>query len=110
MLTTDQNVFDENNLLAALRRKDATIVVVGPLIGKMRQLERRQLTDRDRLGFDVGSRGVLTVVEFVLNRIFHSFEGKDAEETEINERILNLYTIDISDAERVVLTLKQLGY
>lgn len=110
MSITGQNVRDENDLLVALRRKDSTITVIGPLVGKMQQLKQRQLTDRDRLGFDVGSRGVLTVVEFVLNRIFRSFKGKDAKETEINERILNLYTIDTSDAERAVLTLKQSRY
>lgn len=97
-------------LLEALQHKVSEITVKGELVEKMRILKKAQLSDTERMGSDLGSSGVLSVAEYGLNKIFGSFKGETKEETKINEKISNLYSITISTPDTAELRLKQLDY
>jgi len=109
MLTT-VHVHNQTELLQEVKKQTDQIILTDELARFARELKKYQLTPHERLGSDLGSAGMTGLAENILNRVFQSYEGKDEEETRINERIQILYNIQLVDAETVMLRLKQLDY
>lgn len=97
-------------LSAAVKKQVSEIYVTGELVAALSELKKAQLTETERMGSDLGGRGVLTIAEFGLNKLFGSFKGVTKEETRMNERISTLYQIQLQGPEKAYLRLKQLDY
>lgn len=100
-----------DGLKQALKEKRERIYISGDLIRKLKEYKSQQLTDLDRLGFELGSRGVLTIAEYVFNLIADHFDQTETkEEHKVRRKIINLYHIKIKKDDLVELSLKMLDY
>lgn len=100
-----------DGLKQALKEKRERIYISGDLIRKLKEYKSQQLTDLDRLGFELGSGGVLTIAEHVFNLIADHFDQTETkEEHKVRRKIINLYHIKIKKDDLVELSLKMLDY
>ncbi|WP_207941454.1 hypothetical protein DOK78_001068 [Enterococcus sp. DIV2402] len=109
-MVTTVHVYNQTELLQALKKQIDQIILTDELAQLARELSNQQLTSTERLGTDLGSGGMSSLTEHILNRVFHSYQGATKEETQLNERIHVLYNIQTLDNETVMLRLKQLDY
>lgn len=98
-------------LKSALKEKRERIYVSGDLIQKLKEYKSEQLTNLDRLGFELGGRGVLNIPEYIFNLIADHFDKTETkEEQKIRRKIINLYNIKLREDHMVELSLKMLDY
>ncbi|WP_367370264.1 hypothetical protein [Latilactobacillus curvatus] len=91
------------------------IMAMGPeLIQYLTHIKASQLSDTDHLGFDLGSAGILTLIEQVVNTAFfdhfHMFDDAAPIEPKLTRKILVLYHLKPIDDQHFLLHLKQLDY
>ena len=80
-------------LAEALRQQVDEITVSKGMHPQMQALANRQLSDHDRLGFEIGGRGVLTVLEHGFNHVQAKMKKGDRLQAQIDERVLGLYKV-----------------
>lgn len=103
-------VTNRAELQAALHSKVDEITVSKALREFMVTLANRQVSDTARIGFEVGGRGVLTVLEHGLNHVQTLRTKGDKTDARIAEQVLGLYTITLQADGTTALRLKQLDY
>lgn len=99
-----------NDLVKALRKQVDEITVSEAMQPQMQALANQQLTDTDRLGFEVGGRGVLTVLAHGFDHVQTKLQKGDPLQAQIDERVLGLYTVAMQPNGEALLRLKQLDY
>lgn len=100
-----------DGLKTALKEKRERIYVSGDLIQKLKEYKSQQLTDLERLGFELGGGGVLTIPEHIFNLIADHFDKTETkEEQKVRRKIINLYHIKLRKDNMVELSLKMLDY
>ncbi|QFQ91118.1 hypothetical protein [Lacticaseibacillus manihotivorans] len=97
-------------LAEALHQQVDEITVSNEMQAQMQALANRQLSDADRLGFEIGGRGVLTVLEHGLNHVQAKIQKGDKLQAQIDERVLGLYKVAMQPNGEALLRLKQLDY
>ena len=105
-------VFNPNELMIALKGKEDTIIISGAYCEKIYTIMRGHLSENEMLGFELGSRGTITVLAYAIEAVRDLFTN-DSNESKIEkdiEKKLRLYKIKEIGINKLVLTLRQLDY
>lgn len=101
--------YHPSDLLVGLKSKYDKIIIQGAYFKEVKKIMDTHLSEKERLGVELGSAGVLTILIYAIESVMDMFSNLEKMEKEI-ERKLQLYKIvEISD-NRLVLGLKQLDY
>ncbi|MGN7400970.1 helix-turn-helix domain-containing protein [Cytobacillus praedii] len=101
--------YNPNDLLVALKAKYDKIIIQGAYYKEVKKIMDTHLSDKERLGVELGSAGVLTILIYAIESVMDLFSNAEKIEKEIEKR-LKLYKIIEMSEDRLVLGLKQLDY
>ncbi|MED3576082.1 helix-turn-helix domain-containing protein [Cytobacillus praedii] len=101
--------YNPNDLLVALKAKYDKIIIQGAYYKEVKKIMDTHLSDKELLGVELGSAGVLTILIYAIESVMDLFSNAEKIQKEIEKR-LKLYKIIEMSEDRLVLGLKQLDY
>ena len=101
--------YTPEDLLIGLKEKYDEILIKGAYCNEIYKLMKAQLTENERLGFELGSAGTLTILAYAITFVRDLFSNSEKIDNEI-ERRLTSYKVKEIGMDKLVLTLKQLEY
>jgi IS30 family transposase len=102
-------VFNAEDLLLAFKNKESYILIKGEYKKELEKLAKSQLSDTERLGFELGSAGALTILAEAIYQLVNYFSKKDDEQKKIESQIRSYKFKKINENE-FLLYLRQLDY
>ncbi|MFS0784666.1 hypothetical protein [Bacillus sp. 1P06AnD] len=106
---TTYEVHNPNELLTGLESKYDYILIKGDYFKEVRKKMDTHLSEKERLGMELGSAGVLTPLVYAIDAVIDVFSSTDKMDKKIDKK-LNLYKIIKITDEDLLLGLKQLDY
>lgn len=101
--------FNPSELLTGLNAKYDTIIVSGIYCNEIYKLMREQLSEKELMGMELGSAGLLTIFVYAIDAVRDHFSNDHNNDKDI-EKKLKLYKIKEISSEKLILSLKQLEY
>jgi len=107
--TTAIEVYNADGLLQALKRKETFIAIKGDYKSEVRNLIRTKFSDKELMGFELGSAGTIGIMAELFYQIANFFSNEPEEKKQIESR-LRRYNMRISDDNEMILYLRDLDY
>ena len=98
-------VSNSDDLLLSLKEKYDFINITGDYFKEINILMKSQLTDNERLGFELGSSGTLTILAYLIESIVDIFKRTNKKDIEIEKR-LRYYKIKEITESNLLLEMK----
>ncbi|MFJ7730230.1 hypothetical protein ACIQXV_29660 [Neobacillus sp. NPDC097160] len=105
-------VYNAEDLLLAFRNKEEYILIKGEYKKEMDELAKSQLSDTEKLGWELGavwSGGVVTVLTEVILHLVDLFSSKDDDKKKIESQVRK-YKFKKLNENEILLYLRQLDY
>lgn len=102
-------VFNPSELLIGLKQKYDTIIIKGAYANEIYKLMRNQLSEKELMGFELGSSGLATVLDYAISAARNLFSNSNKIDNDIEIK-LRLYKLKEISNNNLILSLKQLDY
>lgn len=102
-------VYNAEDLLLAFRNKEEYILIKGEYKKEMDELAKSQLSDTEKLGLELGSAGLVTVLAEVILHLVDLFSSKDDDKKKIENQVRK-YKFKKLNENEILLYLRQLDY
>lgn len=102
-------VLNESELLRAFQNKEPSILIKGTYAKEVKKAAETSLSEKDKLGFELGSAGVATVFAEGIYRIMNAFSKEDKQKQKIEAQIRKYHAVPKENNE-ILLYLRQLDY
>ena len=77
--------YTPEDLLIGLKEKYDEIIIKGAYCNEIYKLMKAQLTENERLGFELGSAGTLTILAYAITFVRDLFSNSEKIDNEIEE-------------------------
>lgn len=84
--------------------------IKGELFDEFYELSKSSLSEDSRIGYELGSRGIGTIFEYLIMVISRIINGEQSEEDRLKMNIRIVYYIVKKDEETMYLRIKSLDY
>jgi hypothetical protein len=101
--------YNPEDLLLAFDNKESHIIIKGDYKNELEELAKSQLSDTERLGLELGSAGMVTVLAEAFYQLGNLFSKKPDEQKKIESQIRKYKIKEITENE-LHLYLRQLDY
>lgn len=108
-ITTMTEIYNAEGLLQALKNKESFISINGDYKNEVREIILSKLSDKELLGFELGSAGTVGLLEEVFYQTASFFSDDPKERKEIISRLCR-YNMRMNDANDMILYLRNLDY
>ncbi len=92
-----------------VKEQEDEFIIQGEFNSILKDIKKSSLSEKEQLGFNLGSAGVGTSMVWIINRVLNSF-GSNKEEENLKSDISMLYQIELLNSNEAKLRLKQLDY
>lgn len=104
-------VFSLEELQLAVNSKTPKFLVVGPFLETIRDYKKSQLSEEERLGFELGGAGVGGVLEGMINYLWIILDKEpDKKSLRLKDKVIKLYDMRLLNKQTAELSLKSLRY
>lgn len=104
-------VFTFAELKEAVDSQSPRFLVVGPFLETVKAYKKSQLSEADRLGFDLGSAGSGGLFEFLINQLWIILDkNPDKASLRLQDKVVKLYDIKLINKQTAELSLRSLNY
>ncbi len=101
--------YNAKDLLQALKNQETFIVIKGDYQKDVRNLMDTKLSDKELLGFELGSAGTIGIVAEVFYQIANFFSNEPEEKKQLESRVRG-YNMKFNENNEMVLYLRQLDF
>lgn len=109
MLLEESYIYNQSDLIEILPSKPDKIIIAGEYTTKILGIMKNQLSENETFGMELGSRGGLTILVYIIELIIDLFSKEDKETLYLNRK-LKAYKVESINNDVIVLKLKQLYY
>ncbi|MCM3006352.1 helix-turn-helix transcriptional regulator [Priestia koreensis] len=102
-------VFTTTDLLLAFENEESYILIKKAYVKEMKVHAESQLTPSERLGFELGSAGIVTIVANGIYKLANLF-SKQSSEQKVIESKLRRYVIKQYNEDEILLYLREFDY
>lgn len=102
-------VYNTEDLLLAFENRESNIVIKETYKAELEKYAESQLSDTEKLGFELGSHGTISIFSEVIYQLINYFSKEDAEQKKI-ESHLRRYNIMKLNEKELLLYLRQFDY
>ncbi|MGX4669806.1 hypothetical protein JNUCC74_11415 [Cerasibacillus sp. JNUCC 74] len=100
---------NKNDLLIALKNKEPYILIKGDYKNEVIKLADSTLSEKETLGFELGSAGTANTLAELFYQIANKFSNKPDEIKTIESK-LRQYKLKKKNKDEIILYLRQLDY
>lgn len=102
-------VWNEDDLLEAFKRKEDYILIQGEYNNEVKKLENSKLTDEELLGLELGSLGIVHFFSESIYKLINVFSDEPKTKQKL-EAAIRQYNVKLDEEKRIVLYLRQFVY
>lgn len=102
-------VYNKEDLLLAFENKESYILIKEPFKDELEKYAEVLLSDTERLGFELGSAGTVSILAEVFYQLFNLFSKQDAEQKKIESQIRK-YKVKKMNNNELLLYLRQFDF
>ncbi|WP_052400555.1 hypothetical protein [Oceanobacillus jeddahense] len=106
---TPFKVYTQEELLTAFKRKEPYIIVKGDYARQVESAAGTSLSEKDTMGFQLGSRGLALLAGEVIYQIMNLFSKREKQELKVESKIKS-YQAVLKENKDVLLYLRLLDY